>query len=70
MHGKPIFVAGWGLDPTSMTGTFALDAKSPGLDAGTVIPNFSEGYKGAAPDMGAHEAGTPPMELGVDAYLN
>jgi len=47
---------------------FALDPSSPGYDAGVVIPNFNDNYNGDAPDMGAHEAGSPPMEFGVDAY--
>ncbi|NVL91109.1 MAG: hypothetical protein HWN69_09020, partial [Desulfobacterales bacterium] len=25
-------------------------------------------YNGAAPDIGAHEASTPPMEFGVNTY--
>jgi len=29
--------------------------------------NHNDGFTGAAPDMGAHEAGTPPMQFGVDA---
>jgi len=32
-----------------------------------VIPNFSEGYTGPAPDMGAHQRGTPPRQFGVAA---
>lgn len=70
VRGRPVFAEGWGLDTATHIGNFALDETSPGYDAGTVIPNFSEGYQGAAPDMGAHEAGLPPMEFGVDAYLN
>ena len=47
---------------------FALDPSSPGYDAGVIIPNFNDNYNGVAPDTGAHEAGDPPMEFGVDAY--
>jgi hypothetical protein len=47
---------------------FALDSSSPGYDAGEVIPNFNDNYNGAAPDIGAYEAGSPPMEFGVNAY--
>lgn len=50
-------------------GTFTLKAGSPGQDDGVVIPNFSDGYKGTAPDMGAHEQGSNKMEFGVSAYL-
>ena len=49
-------------------GIFTLDSGSPGFDAGAILPNFNDGYTGSRPDMGAHEAGTPPMEFGVDAY--
>jgi len=30
-----------------------------------VIPNFNDGFTGAGPDMGAHEAGTPRMRFGA-----
>ena len=29
----------------------------------------NDGYSGTAPDIGAQEAGTPPMQFGVNAYL-
>jgi len=47
---------------------YQLDSSSPGCDAGVVIPNFNDDYQGAAPDVGAHEAGSPRMEFGVDAH--
>jgi len=49
-------------------GSLALDPSSPGFDAGVVLPNFSDGFSGAAPDMGAQEAGMAPLQFGVDAY--
>ncbi|MHC4744353.1 MAG: right-handed parallel beta-helix repeat-containing protein, partial [Planctomycetota bacterium] len=55
-------------DRNNGDGEFALDPFSPGYDAGVVIPNFNDNYNGAAPDIGAHEAGSPPMEFGVNAY--
>ncbi|MBA7698328.1 hypothetical protein ES703_107005 [subsurface metagenome] len=55
-------------DPNNGDGEFALDSSSPGYDAGVVIPNFNDNYNGAAPDIGAYEAGSPPMEFGVNAY--
>ena len=36
-----------------------------GVGAGVVIPNFSDGYTGPAPDVGAHQRGQPPMQFGV-----
>ncbi|MHC4119897.1 MAG: right-handed parallel beta-helix repeat-containing protein [Planctomycetota bacterium] len=55
-------------DRNNGDGQFALDPFSPGYDAGVVIANFNDNYNGAAPDIGAHEAGSPPMEFGIDAY--
>ena len=60
--GEPIY------DPKNGPEEFALAPNSPGYDAGVRIPNFNDGFTGKAPDMGAHEAGTPPMEFGVNAY--
>jgi hypothetical protein len=57
-------------DPNNQEGEFALDSQSPGFDDGVVLFNFNDDYAGAAPDMGAFEAGSPPMEFGVDAYRN
>ena len=34
---------------------------------GQPIPNFSDGYTGRAPDIGAHQRGAPPMRYGVAA---
>ena len=47
---------------------FALDPASPGYDSGVRIPNFNDDFVGSAPDMGAYEAGTPPLQFGVNAY--
>jgi hypothetical protein len=66
LRGVPQFVSGYGI--TNGQGVFALSAGSPGFDAGAVIPNFNDGFSGAGPDLGAHEAGSTPMEFGVDAY--
>ncbi len=43
---------------------------SIGHDQGERLPNFNDDYTGAGPDTGAHEAGTPPMEFGANAYQN
>ena len=64
IKGTPHYVPGAGFTFQTKTGTFQLAAGSPGLHQAVVIPNFCEG---AAPDMGAHEAGTPPMIFGVKA---
>jgi hypothetical protein len=30
-----------------------------------IIPNFNDDYTGKAPDIGAQEAGSPPMKFGI-----
>jgi hypothetical protein len=49
-------------------GDFSLERSSPGFDAGVAIANFNDDFRGRAPDMGAFEAGSAPMEFGVSAY--
>jgi hypothetical protein len=51
-----------------MRADFSLSPESKGFDDGVVIPNFREDYQGAAPDMGASEAGAAELEYGVNAY--
>lgn len=65
VRGEPIFAAGAGFDPATKTGRFALAPQSPGAAAGEAIPNFSGGFSGKAPDVGAHPRGAPPMRFGV-----
>jgi hypothetical protein len=67
IHGEPVYAAGSGFDARTVTGSFHLAPDSPGVDAGEVIPNFSDGYAGKAPDMGAHARGAPPFQFGVRA---
>ncbi|MFC1610227.1 hypothetical protein ACFL6C_04665 [Myxococcota bacterium] len=57
-------------DPGNGEGEYALASSSPGFDAGQTLPGFNYGFAGLAPDIGAFEAGSPPMEFGVDAYRN
>ena len=47
------------------SGRFELAPESPGVAAGEPIPNFSGIYEGPAPDIGAHQTGTPAMRFGV-----
>lgn len=67
--GAPVYASGNG--PVSGSGgLYALDPTSPGFDEGLLIPNFNDGFTGAAPDIGAHEAGTAALQLGVNAIEN
>jgi cysteine-rich repeat protein len=66
--GSPTYAPGHGA-ASGDGGSYSLQPGTIGYDHGEVLPNFSDGYTGAAPDMGAHEAGTPRMQFGPDAYL-
>jgi hypothetical protein len=66
VRGTPVYVPGSGLRDGK--GHFQLAPGTPGFDAGVPIPNFNDNFNGSAPDVGAHEAGEPPMEFGADAY--
>jgi hypothetical protein len=43
---------------------FQLKAGSKAVDAGEVIPTVNDGFKGKAPDLGAHELGGVPLRYG------
>jgi hypothetical protein len=66
IKGEPIYADGSGLRDGK--GQFPLSPTSPGCDAGLRLPSFNDNLTGQGPDIGAHEAGTPPMEFGVNAY--
>jgi hypothetical protein len=67
VRGEPIYGAGAGFDPKTLTGRFQLAPESPGAGAGEPIPNFSDVPAGGRPDIGAHQRGRPPMRFGVGA---
>jgi hypothetical protein len=67
IRGTPVYVEGSGFQDGK--GRFQLAPQSPGYDGAVRLPNFNDGSTGPAPDIGAHEAGAPPMEFGVDADL-
>lgn len=67
LRGEAKYADGAGFDPATRTGRFQLAPDSPGAGAGQPIPNFSDGYRGDAPDVGAHQRGTPPIQYGVNA---
>jgi hypothetical protein len=63
--GTPTYAPGNG--PASQDGgMYQLAPTSAGFDKGARIPNFNDGFQGAGPDFGAHEAGTPAMKFGVN----
>ena len=67
VRGEPIYAEDAGLDPETRSGHFQLAPGSPGAGAGEAIPNFSDGYTGKAPDIGAHQRGAAPIRYGVGA---
>jgi hypothetical protein len=64
--GTPIYKSGHGWS-SEAGGNYQLDTGSLGYDKGQRLPNFNDAFTGAGPDVGAHEAGTPAMRLGVNA---
>jgi hypothetical protein len=62
--GVPTYKPGHG--PTAFaTGKYQLLAGTLGKAQGDPVPNFSDGFPGVRPDMGAHEEGTADMTFGV-----
>ena len=45
-------------------GTYQINPSSPGYGRAVRIPNFNDAY--SAPDIGAHQSGTPAMKFGVN----
>ncbi len=62
----PTYAAGNGW-PSESGGQYALAAETPGHDQGVRIANFNDDFIGVAPDVGAHEAGSPSMKFGIAA---
>jgi hypothetical protein len=44
---------------------YSLSAGSPAIDAGTVVPGFTDGFVGETPDLGAYEFGKPAWKPGI-----
>jgi hypothetical protein len=65
--GVPVYKAGHGWS-SDAGGNYQLEVGSPGRDKGVRLNNFNDGYTGSAPDVGAHEADTGPMKLGVSGF--
>jgi hypothetical protein len=67
----PIFSQAIVLPPTYTTKmapqSVELDAGSNAIDAGDLLPNVNDQFRGAAPDLGAWEKGAPAPQFGVRA---
>jgi hypothetical protein len=68
INATPTYAAGNGWQSGS-GGQYALAAGTPGYDQGVRIPNFNDNFVGAAPDVGAAEAGAPAMSFGLAAAV-
>jgi hypothetical protein len=66
ISGAPRFRSGQG---SGLAGRFQLEPGSPGHDAGVAIPGFNEGFHGRAPDIGAHEEGSPDLVFGPRGWI-
>ena len=64
INGTPVYAAGAGWQ-SEAGGNYQLSTSSPGYGRGVKIPNFND--DAAAPDVGAHQSGTPAMKFGVAA---
>lgn len=49
----------------AVNANFSLGSGSPALNTGQVLPPYTNGYKGSAPDMGALESGATPFSAGA-----
>ncbi len=71
ISGLPGYITGWGFSgtpgTTALTGIFRIGNDTPGKDAAQIVPNFSDVYTGAGPDVGAHEGKSADMQFGVAA---
>lgn len=56
VEGEPTFEVGT-FDRETRAADYRLAASSLGVDRGEIVPNFSDGFEGAGPDIGAHEGG-------------
>jgi len=66
INAAPSYASGSG-NANADGGMYQLASGSAGFDRGVRIPNFNDHFNGAAPDVGAAEAGDSAMVFGVAA---
>ena len=66
INAAPAYASGSG-NNVADAGLYQLASGSAGFDKAVRIPNFNDHFNGAAPDVGAAEAGDPAMKFGVAA---
>jgi hypothetical protein len=61
-------------DPTRVVSVDSVDLRlregASAIDAGTELPNVTDGFRGSAPDLGAYEFGTPLPHYGPRPKTN
>src|SRR5258705_137164 len=63
INATPAYASGNGWS-SEANGAYALASGTPGFDGAVRIPNFNDSFVGAAPHVGAAEAGRPASKLG------
>ncbi len=66
INATPTYAEGHGWRSES-GGQYALASGTPGFDQAVRIANFNDAFVGEGPDVGAAEAGAPPMRFGLEA---
>jgi hypothetical protein len=55
-------------DPTHVVAVDSIDLRlregASAIDAGTILPNVTDGFRGSSPDLGAYEFGAPLPHYG------
>jgi hypothetical protein len=64
IHATPTYAPGNGWQSES-GGDYALQCGTPGYDQAVGVPNFNDNFAGAAPDVGASEAGRSYLKFGI-----
>ena len=66
LSATPVYASGNGWQ-SEAGGMYQLASGTPGHDQAVRINNFNDAFLGAAPDVGAAEAGSPAMKFGLAA---
>jgi len=56
-------------DRAILTGNFVLSNSSKGYEDGQILFNFSDGFSGTRPDIGAHQNSWPAFKYGINALF-
>ena len=65
--GTPVYASGHGWQ-SEAGGNYQLAPGSPGCDKGARLAELQRRLRGTAPDVGAHQSGTPAMKFGISGF--